>query len=350
MPDVDAVAALTVLRRPFPPEVVGLLPKVTCKACSNSPTKECGSHRRSECTQCHNYITSAHIHLDYVGHAAVTDRLLTADPGWTWEPVAKDPNTGMPLRDNGNLWIRLTVAGITRLGVGDGSSLKECIGDAIRNAAMRFGVALDLWTRDELESELVTVANVATKERPAGITSEQLQHIFRAAQAAGLPDKGRFMEYARMSVGHPLEEPADLTEEEAQTLIAALEAMATDRPAEVEEQQAEIRHLRDELAEARSVRPQGDPVHRPSSPPEKITTPQKGKVMALFTRLQILDRDERLEYCGVVIGRKITSTGDMTKREASQLIEHLNAIESPVDAAGIVSGDAIAAEVVEDDR
>jgi hypothetical protein len=51
---------------------------------------------------------------------------------------------------NGNLWIRLTICGVTRIGVGDGKSLKECIGDAIRNAAMRFGMALDLWAKETL--------------------------------------------------------------------------------------------------------------------------------------------------------------------------------------------------------
>jgi hypothetical protein len=92
------------------------------------------------------------IHLDYVGHAAVTDRLLTVDPEWNWEPFAVDEH-GLPALDQwGNLWIRLTVAGVTRVGVGDGASMKERIGDALRNAAMRFGVALSLWTRDELES------------------------------------------------------------------------------------------------------------------------------------------------------------------------------------------------------
>src|SRR5215217_6523677 len=60
---------------------------------------------------------------------------------------------GLPAVDRaGNLWIRLTVAGVTRIGVGDGNSMKERIGDAIRNAAMRFGVALDLWSKEELES------------------------------------------------------------------------------------------------------------------------------------------------------------------------------------------------------
>lgn len=94
------------------------------------------------------------VQLDYVGHAAVTDRLLSVDPTWTWEPVALDER-GLPQYDNaGGLWIKLTVGGVTRLGYGDGPDPKQRIGDALRNAAMRFGVALDLWTKDELESHL----------------------------------------------------------------------------------------------------------------------------------------------------------------------------------------------------
>ena len=109
----------TALRRPFPPESIGKLPKGGAM-------------------------------LDYVGHAAVTDRLLTVDPEWSWEPFALGPD-GLPAVDrHGNLWIRLTVCGVTRVGVGDGKSAKECIGDAIRNAAMRFGVALDLWAKEDL--------------------------------------------------------------------------------------------------------------------------------------------------------------------------------------------------------
>ena len=106
------------LRKPFPPSAIGKLPKGGTQ-------------------------------LDYVGHAATTDRLLSVDPGWTWEPVAFDEH-GLPAFQNKNLWIRLTVCGVTRYGVGDGNSLKECIGDAIRNAAMRFGVALDLWAKENL--------------------------------------------------------------------------------------------------------------------------------------------------------------------------------------------------------
>lgn len=106
------------LRAPFPPEQVGKLPKGGAQ-------------------------------LDFVGHADVTDRLLSVDPEWTWEPLGLTPE-GLPALDRfGNLWIKLTVCGTTRIGVGDGQSAKELISDALRNAAMRFGVALELWAKGD---------------------------------------------------------------------------------------------------------------------------------------------------------------------------------------------------------
>lgn len=97
--------------------------------------------------------------LDYMGHAAVTDVLLAHDPEWSWEPFALDEH-GLPLivRDSAGhpraLWIRLTVHGHTRPGIGTcaanaGDPFKELIGDAIRNAAMRFGIGLSLWAKEE---------------------------------------------------------------------------------------------------------------------------------------------------------------------------------------------------------
>lgn len=143
------IAAL--LRKPFEGNEVGKLPKVTCSACSKSPTRCCDRHSYAKCGICGNNMTTQHMHIDYVGHAEITDRLLAVDPTWNWEPVAWDER-GLPRVDNdGGLWIRLTVAGMTRLGYGnaDGKkgadALKVAIGDALRNAAMRFGVALDLW-------------------------------------------------------------------------------------------------------------------------------------------------------------------------------------------------------------
>lgn len=129
------------LREPFPEGTVGKLPKPYRK-----------DSTRGNCPECGGYHGLPAAHLDYVGHAAVTDRLLSTDPEWSWEPFATD-DRGLPAVDqNGNLWIRLTVCGVTRIGVGDGPNAKERIGDALRNAAMRFGVALSLWSKDELES------------------------------------------------------------------------------------------------------------------------------------------------------------------------------------------------------
>lgn len=146
----QAVAAR--LREPFKPEEIGKLPRIYCGACRQSQGKVCDKHKRIRCDGCRNgNITDAHLHLDYVGHAEVTDRLLQVDSGWAWEPMAFDAD-GLPRLDaNGGLWIRLTVAGVTRIGYGDAQgkkgadAVKETLGDAIRNGAMRFGVALDLW-------------------------------------------------------------------------------------------------------------------------------------------------------------------------------------------------------------
>lgn len=143
-------ARMAALRAPFPPELIDKLPK-------GGTT------------------------LDYVGHAAVTDRLLKVDPTWNWEPLAYTEE-GLPLFTravNGNptgLWIKLTIAGVTRLGYGSVApgafdAEKQLIGDALRNAAMRFGVALDLWSKSDLYfedsqqdgSHVVAKAKVAPK-------------------------------------------------------------------------------------------------------------------------------------------------------------------------------------------
>ena len=129
------------LRAPFKKEQIGKLPK---------PTKK--DNPKGRCNECGGYHGLPAVHLDYVGHAAATDRLLQVDPAWTWKPMAQGPN-GEPLLTNGGLWIELTVCGVTRPGFGDegnGKGMKEVIGDAIRNAAMRFGVALDLWAKEDL--------------------------------------------------------------------------------------------------------------------------------------------------------------------------------------------------------
>lgn len=163
------------LREPFKAEQIGKLPKVNCKACTDANKARfgttCDRHQKAKCPVCENYMTTGHIHLDYVGHAAATDRLLQVDPEWTWEPAAVD-QYGMPLVSGDGLWIKLTIAGVTRYGFGDGKNVKEMIGDAIRNAAMRFGVALDLWAKEDLQhddSPATAAKSGEAAEAPAGV-------------------------------------------------------------------------------------------------------------------------------------------------------------------------------------
>jgi hypothetical protein len=94
------------------------------------------------------------MHLDYIGHAGITERLNQVDPWWTWEPMGFT-EAGTPLLSDGGMWGRMTVLGVTRIGYGDPgrnsgpNAIKETIGDFIRNAAMRFGVGTYLWSKSE---------------------------------------------------------------------------------------------------------------------------------------------------------------------------------------------------------
>lgn len=137
--------------------------------------------------------------LSYVGHAALTDRLLQADPEWTWEPVADPTSKGLPISGTGvEMWIALTIDGTTRYGYGDaqnkkgGDAIKEAIGDALRNAAMRFGVALDLWHKggDLYQYQ----STIAPEPSQAVITAEQLSELQAELQRGG-SDEGRFLAY-----------------------------------------------------------------------------------------------------------------------------------------------------------
>ena len=167
-----------------------------------------------------NQIPKGGLKLDYVGHAALTKRLLETDLNWSWEPFAIDQD-GLPkLDERGGLWIRLTVCGITRIGYGDSGNsrgtqaIKEAIGDALRNAGMRFGAALDLWHKGDLfdlaesrgdaevqkvarREEIAVTATAWTDEQKAlaveaidqvsGIQSvAELKMFYTGAQEAGL--------------------------------------------------------------------------------------------------------------------------------------------------------------------
>jgi hypothetical protein len=162
------------LREPFPKSAIGKMPK-------------------------------AGLQLDYVGHAAVTQRLLEVDPTWTWQPAGVT-DSGLPAFDErGGLWITLTVCGVTRYGYGEPmgqdpyDKVKGAIGNAIRNAAMRFGVALDLWAKEDITTTFEHPRPVATDKQvakwTAGISAApdwaRLKSIGDEISGYALPDNTR---------------------------------------------------------------------------------------------------------------------------------------------------------------
>lgn len=160
-------ARMEALRRPIEPHEIDWKPKgLSCDACSEAPNKHCRNHRRGRCDRCGFWGSEAHTCLAYAGHAAVTIRLLACDPAWDWEPLGRTPE-GLPALDpaTNGLWISLTVLGVSKKGFGHhpgnrrmtgGDRMKAMISDAIKNAAMRFGVGIELWSK-KFEPPTITV-------------------------------------------------------------------------------------------------------------------------------------------------------------------------------------------------
>ncbi|WP_236566719.1 hypothetical protein [Nocardia sp. CY41] len=205
MPDVETTVGIDLraqletlakLREKFEKHQIGLLPKPYSK-----------DAQKGKCGVCKGFHGLPAMHVDYVGHAAVTDRLLDVDPLWNWEPVGVDQN-GLPVLDNnGGLWIRLTIAGLTRLGYGDaqgkrgGDAVKEAIGDAIRNAAMRFGVALDLWHKGDLHIESEEQAEAPVDEDPILRARRDLNAAISARGISPNKAKARFAKNGHGQLG-----------------------------------------------------------------------------------------------------------------------------------------------------
>lgn len=183
------VTGLALLREPFPANQISKLPKPTRK---QTDDVKANYKLGIRCELCGAWHHKDVVHLDYVGHAALTDRLLDCDPEWNWEPVATDER-GQPMLDQtGGMWIKLTVCGVTRLGYGDadgkqgGNAVKERIGDALRNAAMRFGAALDLWHKGDLHAIEAQDAEDAIK--PRVVTPDQFVKLRDMIETAGVAE------------------------------------------------------------------------------------------------------------------------------------------------------------------
>lgn len=293
--------------------------------------------------------------LDFVGHADITRILLTIDPTWRWVPIAWDNGRPAIHIENGiaTMWGELTVLGQARLGVGsvraDKQELdKELIGDFLRNAAMRFGICLSLWTKQEWDD----VSHTTTKPMPKAATpapqpkpvtdanplvsAENIER-FKGACAEVALDWREIANTAGVNLDNLHESDMDLLRAAYATAKKALYAPKPVVAPEIVDSfqidpNEQILDVGDVLAkvvdlfvgsevieESRSNHPaNGTPqIKEPGAP---ATAPQLGKLRALCSGAGITSKEDQLSMASDHTKRTITSFNDLTKKEASELI------------------------------
>lgn len=144
--------------------------------------------------------------LDFVGHADITRILIEIDPHWRLVPIAWE--NGRPavniVNDMATMWFEMTLLGQARLAIGTAKANspdldKVLYGDALRNGAMRFGIGLSLWTKQEW-NDLDHHTQAAPAPKPAAkpaapakkstpttpLSEEQIAQFRAACEKAGL--------------------------------------------------------------------------------------------------------------------------------------------------------------------
>jgi hypothetical protein len=77
---------------------------------------------------------------------------------------------------------------------------------------------------------------------------------------------------------------------------------------------------------------------RQDPPPDAITPNQITLVQTLLGKLGITDRAAKLKVCGDAVNRTIESTKELTKADATKVIDHLKAMEAQLDNGGEAQG------------
>lgn len=253
--------------------------------------------------------------LDFVGHADVTRILIEVDPEWTWEPC--DWIEGRPaihihkatIRRGGSnieqeiatMWGRLTIHGVTRVAVGSCEVIKpdldkELVSDFLRNAAMRFGICLSLWTKQEWE-------DLTKPEPPKFIAKADFDKFVKACTDKDIDHKALLAEIGK--------ESNQLTD-------------------------ADFNQLRN-LFKAALNKPTPAPVQTPAP----VTEDAEAGVPGTITKTQLRDisllmgkkdlsREQVISIAGFAINREITDVAQLNNDEALLVIDTLKRdVESP---------------------
>lgn len=260
--------------------------------------------------------------LDFVGHAEITRILIDIDPNWNWSPI--EFVNGRPAINETNgmatMWGYLSINGVTRIGVGSARADKpdldkELIGDFLRNASMRFGICLSLWSKSEWEEP----AAPAVKKVDGKVSTENIERFKTACQKEGL-DPNKVAEKAGLVL-------VQLKDSEMQLLRDTFHVMKNEpkKPSNVSYNTPD--EMEAALIKTFKATP-AEPVHIPNVPPKnpegKASSAQLGKLKALMMAKGFSTPAGKLELATDACKRTITDLSQMKAGEVAELIDVLD--------------------------
>jgi hypothetical protein len=226
------------------------------------------------------------INLAYVSHADITRILIEIDPLWSWQPVAWENGRPAIHVDNGTatMWATLTLLGKSMIGVGSvradkQDQSKELIGDFLRNAAMRFGIALSLWSKQDWSDNTTITSLPAVQAKRA----EEAKPYVGNHPAKGVPSPKVVRDFVQDNEPTP-DEVAEIAAQFNATIVENI-----------------------------------TPINKPvASSGGKASEKQKGLISKLAK--------EKVDGDCVPVMQQLfnkSAVGDLTSKEASGLIKHL---------------------------
>lgn len=178
------------------------------------------------------------LHLDYVGHAGITMR-LNEDVGpenWTLEPLGTLDN-GLPAHTGQVFWVKLTILGVSKIDVAENfKNTQEAWGDALRRAAMRFGIGTYLWSKSEYAfNQKVNSEQVAMAPEPEVPVAGHVQALKDRIGTLSAGQKAELIHWWQSDQDYPKidaiseEQAAAITDKITELEDAAKEALLKDR-------------------------------------------------------------------------------------------------------------------------
>lgn len=161
------------------------------------------------------------ISLSYVSHADVNRILIEVDPLWSWQPIEWVNGRPAINVENGTatMWGTLTLLGKSMIGVGSVRAdkqdyEKELVGDFLRNASMRFGIAISLWSKQDWSDNTTITSLPAVQAKRA----EEAKPYVGNHPAKGVPSPKVVREFVQDSEPTP-DEVAEIAAQFNATIV-----------------------------------------------------------------------------------------------------------------------------------